>query len=206
MDHIRAINKIRSKEHIKRAFNYAIYDRLNSDHYFDYFEIEYVTKNKDKIIKEILDELSTIENYEQRIAYAYYPPKTDLCFRRMIYLPFKYLVIRYAVVTLIADEVDDELSESCFANRKAKGEQVKRSLLEDFSKEAWPKFCQWQKEQIENYSVLLKTDISSFYDSVSHEYLVSIIEQELSINSDSEFIKLIRKLLAIPVISYSSFR
>jgi len=205
MDHIRIFNQIKDKRNLKRAFHYAYYDRIHSDFFFDYFEMEYVRNKEDNILYEINEELNKIENYTQRPAYSYYPPKNDLCFRRMIYIPFKDLVIRYAFVTVIADLIDNELSTNCFANRRAKGKQAEISLLENFSEESWPKFCKWQKRCLENNEVLLRTDISSFYDSISHDYLTNIIVKELSISIDSQVIKLFKKMLCIPVISYSQY-
>jgi len=205
MDHIKILNQIKDKKNLKKAFHYAYYDRIHSDFFFDYFEMEYVKKNEDKIIDELNEELNNIENYTQRPAYSYYPPKNDLCFRRMIYIPFKDLVIRYAFVTVIADLLDNELSTNCFANRRAKEKQAKISLLEDFAEESWPKFCEWQKRCLENSELLLRTDISSFYDSISHAYLTNIIAKELSIDINSDVIKLFKKILAIPVISYSLY-
>ena len=98
MDHIKLLNQVRSKETITLAFQYALSDRLHNDSYFDHFEIEYVQKFQDKIIEELLQELKKADQFTPRLAYAYYLPKTDLCYRRMIYIPFKDLVVRYAFV------------------------------------------------------------------------------------------------------------
>ncbi len=180
LDHTRLLNRLHSRKILNRAFDYALYDRIKHDYYYDYFEIEYVSKNKEKILDEILIELEDVDSYTQRPAYAYYPPKTDLCYRRMVYIPFKDLIIRYAFVIILADLLDNDLSPNCFANRKAKGEQSKISLLEDFAKNSWPNFCEWQRGCVEKYDVLLRTDITSFYDSISHDYLVAEICNELS--------------------------
>ena len=203
MDHIRLLNQIREKDNIEKAFNYALNERLNCDCYFDYFEIDYIRKNKEKVINEILEELAEPENYKHRPAYAYYPPKSKLCNRRMLYIPFKDLVVRYAFLIIIADCLNDELLSQCFANRRAQGKHAKQYFLEHFASHSWPKFCQWQKNGIEKYNVLVKTDISSFYDSISHEYLIKIIAEELSIDFNTQLMQLFRKLLNFKVISYS---
>lgn len=203
MDHTRLLNKIRDRENIINAYSYALNERINCDHYFDYFEIEYVRHNRDTVINEIVEELKTPDNYMPRLAYAYYPPKSKLCYRRMIYISFKDLVIRYAFLIVLANSLDDELSQNCFANRRAKDKHAKNYFLENFASHSWPKFCQWQKKGIEKHSVLVRTDISSFYDSISHEYLANIIAEELSINIDTILMRLFKKLLTFPVISYS---
>lgn len=204
MDHIRLLNQIISESNIIKAFHYAYYDRINNDYYYDYFEMEFVYKNKDRIINEILYEINNLDSYTQRPSYAYFPPKNNLCFRRMIYIPFKDLVIRYAFTIVLSEYLDSELSKNCFANRKADEEKAKYSFLQNFATEAWPKFCNWQKESIISHSFLLKTDISSFYDSVSHEYLCNTISNSLSIPLDCQVIKFLKKILSIPIIAYSN--
>ena len=204
MDHVRILNKIRDKTNLERAFRYAVYDRLRKDFYYDCFEIDFVTQNHDSIMSELRIELGELDNYTPRPAYAFYPPKSDLCYRRMIYIPFKDLVIRYAFVAVLAELLDNELFPCCFANRKANGEQAKSSLLQDFASESWPNFCLWQKECVKENNVLLRTDISAFYDSVSHDYLASIIADGLSVDVNTQLIQFFKKLLCIPVISYSN--
>jgi hypothetical protein len=53
------------------------------------------------------------------------------------------------------------------------------------------------------FTALLRTDISAFYDSVSHEDLATTIASELTIAPDTELMKFFRTLLRIPIISYS---
>jgi hypothetical protein len=204
MDHTHLLNQIRDRKNIERAYHYAINDRMNIDYYFDYFDLEFAFKNKDTIIDEIQKELLHPGKYIPRAAYAYFPPKTDLCYRRMIYISFKDLIIRYTVTIVLTEYLDAELSDNCFANRKASGDQAAKALLEDFVSESWPNFCSWQKDCAEEYSVLLRTDISAFYDSISHDYLVKLIAESLAIQEDTEIMLLLRKLLQIPVISYSN--
>lgn len=203
MDHIKLLNQVRSKDNVKLAFRYALSDRLYNDSYFDYFEIEYLRKYQDRIIEEILEELKSPKDFQIRAAYAYYFPKNDLCYRRMVYIPFKDLTIRYAFVIVLASYLDNSLSERCFANRRASGKHAKNFLLEDYYKVSVLKFRNWQKKCAEKYSVLIRTDISSFYDSVSHQYLIAVLAEQLSIEHDSDLLQLFGKLLCVPVISYS---
>ncbi len=205
MDHVHLLNQIRDRKNIERAFQYANYDRLNTDYYFDFFEMRYVNENRDSIINEVLTSLNNPDKYIPIPAYDFFPPKSDLCYRRMIYIPFKDLVIRYAFVSIFADYLDNELSNFCFANRRASDDRSKYSLLEDFSTQSWPKFCAWQRECVKESNILLRTDISAFYDSISHDYLIKQIAKELSINEETEVIQLFKKILSIPVISYSNF-
>lgn len=203
MDHTRILNEIRSRKTLEQAFDYALYDRLRRDFYFDYFEIEYAISNKGALLDEIAEELRNPEEFVPRLAYAYFPPKTALCYRRMVYLPFKDLVVRYAFCIVFANHLDGRMSATSFANRRASGDQARFSLLEDFSATSWPKFCTWQREQAKLCPVLLRTDISSFYDSISHPYLLDALAQELSLNLKSPVMKLFQKLITATVISYS---
>ncbi|MBD1885371.1 RNA-directed DNA polymerase [Microcoleus vaginatus] len=202
MDHIKLLNQVRSKETIIVAFKYALNDRLHNDSYFDHFEIEYVQKFQEKIIEELLQELKEADQFSPRPAYAYYLPKTELCYRRMIYIPFKDLVVRYAFVIVLAKHLDQGLSENCFANRRAKGEKTKEFLLEDYYQVSLPNFRNWQKNCANKYDILIKTDISAFYDSVSHQYLIKTLAEQLCIKPETAFFRLFQKLLCVDVISY----
>ncbi|MDJ0746949.1 MAG: RNA-directed DNA polymerase [Xenococcaceae cyanobacterium MO_167.B27] len=206
MDHIELLNQVKDKVNIELAFQYAITDRIKNDSYFDWFEIEYVKKFKDKIINEIAKELYNSEKLCTRPAYTYHYPKNDLCYRRMIYIPFKDLVARYSFAIVLAEHLDQTLSQRCFANRRAKGKQANNYLLEDYFNVSLKNFRDWQKKCADNdkYNVLIKTDISSFYDSISHQYLIQNLSEQLSMNVDTEFFKLFNKLLSMPIISYSN--
>lgn len=203
MDHIKLLNQVRSKSTIELAFQYALNDRLHNDSYFAHIELEYVQKFRDKIIEELFQELKKANQFTPRPAYAYYLPKTDLCYRRMIYIPFKDLVVRYAFVIVLAKHLDKSLSPQCFANRRAEGERAKQYLLDDYYKVSLVNFRQWQKECATKYSVLIRTDISSFYDSISHQYLIRTLAEQLSIKPQTAFFRLLAKLLSLEVISYS---
>lgn len=205
MDHYHFLNQIRDQKNLERAYYYALNDRLNNDYYFDLFEILFVKNNKESILKEIEKELQNPEKYIPRASYAYYLPKSELCYRRMIYIPFKDLIVRYAITQILTEYVDSELSDHCFANRKATGDNSKERLLDIYHKGPWQNFCKWQKDCSERYSVLLRTDISSFYDSISHEYLLRIIGAELNLPVDCEVMLILKKSLQLPIISYSNF-
>lgn len=203
MDSNQLYRVFKNKKNIEISFAYAINASYKSSFYDD-VELKYYLANKDEIIFQIIEDIQKPGNYSPSPAFAYFPPKNKLCFRRMIHIPFKDLVIRFAFVNIIVKHLDGELSETCFANRRAKGEAAKKNLIEDFSKGPWSNFCKWQADCRENYRNVLKTDISAFYDSVSHENLISSITSNLRINKDNNFIEMLSKLLAYPVASYNS--
>lgn len=204
MDHVALLNKVRSRKTLEQAFEYAVFDRIRVDYFVNFFEIEYFHCNKDRVIGELIQELLLPHQYRQRPAFAFFPPKSHLCFRRMIYLHFKDLVVRYAFAMVFAEIMDPLLAPSCFANRIASNEQKKNRFLADFSSESWPNFCNWQKKQSESQPVFLRTDISAFYDSVSHDLLIETIVDKLSVPHDSPLIELFRRVLVVPTQSYSS--
>lgn len=202
-DHVRLLNRVRDRNTLQVAFQYALHDRILCDYYYDPFELDFVAANQQSIVAELSKELADVRSYSPRPAYAYYPPKNDLCYRRMVYIPFKDLIVRYAFVIVLADLLDRELSHNCFANRRARGDHAKVAFLEDFAEVSWPSFCYWQRDFASRFTTLLRTDISAFYDSVSHDYLVGIIAKELAVGVDTDLIELFRRLLRVPVISYS---
>lgn len=203
MDHNTLLLKAISKESLKLGFNHAVYDRVKRDYFYDPIEINHALQHKDEIIDELEFELSQPENYQQRTSLCYFPPKTRLTFRRMIYIPIKDLCVRYSFIHTMAQYIDGRFIQNCFSNR-LEGKNSNKYFLQDFSEISHPKWCIWQKENSEKEYILLKTDISSFYDSVSHEYLHEAISKELDIPLNSRFLKIFDKILKIPLISYST--
>lgn len=204
-DHVRLLSRVRDEKTLETAFKYALHDRLESDYYYDCFELDFVLANRKSLIAELSNELADSDAYSPRPAYAYHAPKNNLVYRRMIYIPFKDLVVRYAFVTVLADLLDSALSGTCFANRRTRGHRATFALLEDFASVSWPKFCHWQFKcaNEDGITTLLRTDIAAFYDSISHDYLVETISEELAVRPDSDLLMLFRSILRVPAISYS---
>ncbi len=196
---------MKKEDTLRRAYHYCVNDRIKFDFYFDYIELHNACIIEEKLIKSLSAKLREPESYKTGVAYAFYPAKTDLCYRRMIYIPIEDLIVRYAFIIALAEQIDDKLSPHCFANRRAKDNRAGEYLLKDFADDCWPAFCNWQLTNIENYSVLVKTDISSFYDSVSHEYFLNDITKQLSIK-DTSLIDLLRKLLEVNVVTYCFYK
>lgn len=201
MDSKEIYAKITDPKNIERAFVYACNER-QKDFFFDPTEIEWAIANKEAIISSILEDLKDPKTYSQKTSFAYFPPKTNICHRRMIFIPFKDLVIRYAFVNVLAEQLDIQLSERCFANRRATGKSIKKHLLQNYGIESWPRFVDWQKEMTPKYKFMIKTDISSFYDSVSHKYLVRKVAESLKIKAGSDVIRLFENILKVKVAMY----
>jgi hypothetical protein len=203
MDHQTALRRLRSPKLLQTALTYAVFDRTGSDWFYDPVEIEHAVSHSEELIDELIEELREPARYAPRTAFAFFPPKNHLCDRRMVYLPIKDLVVRYAFGILFADEIDTEIHPQCFANRRAIEDEAKLRFTQDFATGGWANFCAWQHDASESHTVLLRTDISAFYDSVSHGYLVQAVCRHLSLPADCELIRLLRKLLQVKVIYYS---
>jgi hypothetical protein len=203
MDHQAALRRLRSTRLLRTALAYAIFDRVNLDWFFDPIEIEYVVQNREGFLADLAEELHSPAAYEPLPAIAFFPPKNKLCDRRMVYVPIKDLTVRYALAILFSEEIETEIHPQCFANRRATGAEAAGRFTQDFARAGWAEFCKWQHEQSACHPVLLRTDISAFYDSISHEYLVDAICRHLALPRNSDLVCLFHKLLRIPVIYYS---
>lgn len=203
MDHQRALNRLRTPEFLAIALDYALFDRTDGDHFFDPFEIEYAAENKDEMITDIIGELEHPGEFRPRVATAFFPPKDELCDRRMVYIPIKDLTIRYAIVLLFAEEIEHEMHDQCFSYRRPTGLVDRGRFTEDFASGGWSRFCDWQKQQCAVRGVLLRTDIAAFYDSISHDYLIDAICRHAGLPKDCPLMRLFKSVLKTPVIYYS---
>ncbi len=194
--------KITSPANLERAFYYAANEREKNP-FYDPLEIELFERNKAAFLDSIAKSLESPENFKQSGSFAFFPPKTNLCYRRMIFIPLNDLIVRYAFTTVIADELENRMHPMSFSNRRAEGDERERCFLKDYARSGWPRFVNWQEEAASKYKFMLKTDISSFYDSVSHSNLAKIISQELGLDLRGDVIKLLKQLLRIKVHSYS---
>ncbi len=194
--------KIISPENLRRAFVYACAER-QKDYFYDPLEIKWYRAHEQELIEELHETLKEPENYEQESSFAYFPPKNRVCYRRMVFIPMRDLVVRYAFVSVIADQLDGRLGDRCFSNRRAKGDRAKYFLLEDYARGPWQNFVDWQREASTKHTVMLKTDISAFYDSVSHKYLEDVLRSELKLPQNSKVISLFQKILKVNIESYS---
>ncbi len=200
------IEQLKKREVFERAYVYAIYYQIKEDAYCNFIEITYYRQNKEKLFKEIKIFLKNPSLYEPETAFSFYLPKSDMFFRRMIYTPFKDLVIKFIFVSVLAELLDFTFVQNCFSHRfdrKFEKNQKSKGYLYKPYYEGFKEFIAWQLAQVENSSCLLKTDISSFYDSISHEYLLSAISRKLNISNESHFMILFSKTLKFTSCYYS---
>jgi hypothetical protein len=200
------IGQIKKREVFEKAYVYAISYRITHDSYCNFIEIDYYRQNKEKLFKEIELALENPNLYEAGTAFSFYLPKSDMFFRRMIYTPFKDLVIKFIFVSVLAELLDFTFFKNCFSYRLEKNiEKDKKSkgYLYKYYYDGFQEFITWQLAQVENSTCMLKTDISSFYDSISHEYLLSAISRQINIGRDTPFMILFGKTLKFKICYYS---
>ncbi|MBD2416002.1 hypothetical protein FACHB389_34305 [Nostoc calcicola FACHB-389] len=200
------IEQIRKREVFEKAYVYAISYRINYDSYCNFIEIDYYRQNKEKLFQEIQSSLANPNLYDAETAFSYYLPKSDMFFRRMIYTPFKDLVIKFIFVSVLAELLDFTFVQNCFSyrlERDSEKNKKHKGYLYKYYYEGFKEFIDWQLAQVENSSCMLKTDISSFYDSISHEYLLLAISRQINIGKDTHFLILFGKTLKFKICYYS---
>ncbi|WP_414755480.1 RNA-directed DNA polymerase [Anabaena sp. CCY 9910] len=200
------IGQIRKREVFEKAYVYAISYRITHDSYCNFIEIDYYRQNKEKLFQEIELVLENPNLYEPETAFSFYLPKSNMFLRRMIHTPFKDLVIKFIFVSVLAELLDFTFIQHCFSyrlNRDTEKDKKSKGRLYKYYYEGFLDFIDWQLAQVENYTCMLKTDISSFYDSISHDYLLSAISKQINIRRDTDFMILFSKTLKFKICYYS---
>jgi len=200
------IGQIRKREVFEKAYMYAISYRITHDSYCNFIEIDYYRQNKEKLFQEIELVLENPNLYEAETAFSFYLPKSNMFLRRMIHTPFKDLVIKFIFVSVLAELLDFTFIQHCFSyrlNRSTEKYKKSKGYLYKYYYEGFQDFVAWQLAQVEENTCMLKTDISSFYDSISHEYLLSAISKQINIRKDTDFMLLFGKTLKFKICYYS---
>ncbi|MTJ53910.1 RNA-directed DNA polymerase [Anabaena sp. UHCC 0253] len=200
------IEQIRKREVFEKAYVYAISYRITHDSYCNFIEIDYYRQNKEKLFKEIELAFENPNCYDAETAFSFYLPKSDMFFRRMIHTPFRDLVIKFIFVSVLAELLDFTFVQNCFSYRLEKNSERQKNLkgrLYQHYYDGFKEFINWQLAQVKNSTCLFKTDISSFYDSISHEYLLSAISKQINIARDTHFMLLFSKTLKFKLCYYS---
>ncbi|MGK7928512.1 MAG: RNA-directed DNA polymerase [Spirulina sp.] len=202
MDEQSLYERLNDKHLFDRAFVYTIHDRIQKDTFCNFFEINFYQNNKTKLQEDIRKIIECPEDFRHSVCFSYYVPKDDVCMRRYIYIPFKELILRYILIMVIVELTEYTLSNKCFSYRKASEKNQRKNLFEPYQI-LWNKYVDWQENTLDKFGVLIKTDISSFYDTVSHNYLIKILLKQLDISENCKFIFLFKKVLNLRVVNYS---
>lgn len=189
-------DQITSEDNVRLAVKLTLND-VSKEMFCNPIQIEHCRANLAKYIKMVRSRLLDYQNFETKVAVRALKRKNAFALRNFITPDIEDNIARMAVVLPIANELEARLIDNCFSNRR--GEQVKlnNSLTEDYAKHGWPKFCEWQAAAVKNYNLLLKTDLSSFFDSVCHEHLINAIRKEFGIPSNDPLVFLLKQLLEV---------
>lgn len=196
---------------IRNSIYYSIYSRLNDDHVCNFFELHINCKNDTKInqlVEYIHNIYSLSQPYIQDRSFAYSYPKNDFFLRRCIYIPFKELAVRYHLVNTLALAVENSFIKTSFANRTQRSKSGFIYLFREYYPQH-KQFIEWAEDLIIKYnkeekdSHVLKADITSFYDAISHDYLVNSIFNLVGNILPQKYEPLLRQILRPEVEFYS---
>ncbi|MBV7299362.1 RNA-directed DNA polymerase [Enterovibrio paralichthyis] len=192
------MQQLASEENITRAIINAANERRNSEHAMFQSEMPSSEEAYHALIGELKFELQGECAYQPRYGYYYALPKSSLVDRYVVCLPFKELVIHYCFVQVIADVLDPQLSKHCFANRLERKENTGR-LAESFAEVSWPNYCEWQDQSANDCSCMLVTDLSSFFDNIDRDLLLTSIARKMATSVTSPFFSYFEAVLSQPV-------
>lgn len=190
----RLLAAARSTQNLERAFKLLLRERTKSESFCDWGEIEASHADRTRLIlaaQQAIDQ----GRMPDGISFLYRHPKNKLVDRRLIYRPFLDCLIKFALVMPLADHVEPMMSERSFANRRATGSDADVWLLAPYAKTAVPAWRTWKEEETDRFNVVLATDLSSFYDSVSHEGLIHSLCQAVGAHPTGAWANLMRASL-----------
>lgn len=189
-------DQITSEDNVRLAVKLTLND-VSKEMFCNPIQIEHCRANQVKYIKMVRSRLLDYQNFETKVAVRALKRKNAFALRNFVTPDIEDNIARMAVVLPIANELEAKLIDNCFSNRR--GEQIKlnNSLTEDYAKHGWPKFSEWQAVAVKNYNLLLKTDLSSFFDSVCHEHLINAIRKEFGIPSNDPLVILLKQMLKV---------
>lgn len=188
--------RMASEVNIRLAVEFTLNDS-KSDVFYNPIQIAHCMVNKDAYIKKVQKILIDPTCYCPKPAIRALKKKNEFSVRNFVILDIEDAIIRTAIAIVLANELEDRLIDNCFSSRR--GDQVKenRSLVENFADHGWQDFCEWQEDNVKKKDLLLKTDISSFFDSISHELLIHAFINQLELSLDDPTIVLLKNALRV---------
>ncbi|AFZ54660.1 MAG: hypothetical protein Kow0091_25170 [Geminocystis sp.] len=79
---------------MKELIYLLFFYRIKQDSFCNFIEIDFYRQNKEQLRKEVELIFDKPETYKADTAFSFYLPKSDMFLRRMIYVPFKDLVVK----------------------------------------------------------------------------------------------------------------
>ena len=189
-------DQITSEENVRLAVKLTLND-VSKEMFCNPIQIEHCRANQATYIKMVRSRLLDYQTFETKVAVRALKRKNAFALRNFVTPDIEDNIARMAVVLPIANELEAKLIDNCFSNKRGEQLKLNNSLMEDYAKHGWPKFCEWQAAAVKNYNLLLKTDLSSFFDSVCHEHLINAIKKEFGIPSNDPLVFLLKQLLKV---------
>ena len=196
---------------IRNSIYYAMYSRLDKDSFCNFFElnVQYKEESKiDNLVKYIKNIYTLSLPYIPEESFFYSYPKGDFFLRRCTYLPFKEFAVRYHLINILSLKVENSFINKNFAFRTQRSKSGFIHLFPDYYP-SYKKFITWAENILVEYknqnidSYILNADITSFYDSISHDDLVDAIFRITGNSLSPKYESLLHQILIPKVESYS---
>lgn len=181
-----------SVDNLRKACQEAYLYRSQSKAYVS--PIELIYHDEDSIVSKVFNRL--ISHFESNPNIAYYVPRNHYLGRMYTYIEFEDLVIWFALIRTIVIQNPMILSLNSQGMLKIKdfwsNEILNTPIINPFN--------EGEDESNPEYDVIIQTDISAFYHSISRTTILNIVCEHLEVSIECKFIQLISKLLNSRVI------
>lgn len=168
-------------ETLELAFKYFETDRIKNESVCNWSELKWARQNKASVISGAQGCLDGSKPPDSPQGWLYSWPKSRFVSRRLVQVQATSAIVRMALAIVIGDDLDPDMIETSFANRRATGGYAKRMLLSPWARTGLPDWNNWKRAQLTEYgtsAVAAITDFSAFYDMVSHRGLMLRLAEE----------------------------
>lgn len=188
--------QIISEDNVRLAIKLTL-NEISKSMFVNPIQIEHCQAHQEEYIHTTRKRLEDYQNYASHVSIRALKRKNEFALRNFIIPNIEDDIARMSVVLPIANELESKLIANCFANRR--GEQItkNKSLTESFVEFGWKRFCDWQAVAVKKYDLLLKTDVSSFFDSICHDHLINAIIREFEVPLNDPLVSLLRNLFKV---------
>lgn len=152
----------------------------------DYYE--------DTLVSRIFNRLT--KDFVAKSKIGYYVPKNVFCGRMYSYIEFEDLAIWFAIIRVIT------IKKAFLTTLNSDGSlNTKDFWASNLIKAEIPLSSNKEEEITQfDFDLIIQTDISAFYHSISIKKLLQILSDYLSIQQDCKFIQLVKSLLKSPTL------
>ncbi len=188
--------QVTSEENLRLAIDFTLAD-FSKDHFFNPIQLAHCRNFKERYLERVTQLLANPKDYMPRTALRMLHKKGEFSYRNFIVQDIEDAIIRTAIARVLADHMEEKLIDNCFASRRGKQIEENKSLTEDFAEFGWNNYCAWQEKCVGHYPLLLITDIASFFDSICHDMLLSVMREEFGLSAKNPLLKLMHNVLKV---------